>query len=96
MDFFRYRTLRGWSLEDAAQAMRAGADERVEKITSAMIARHERGIHFPRPEVIARYAEITENAVTAEDWLRLHQSGEVSPPRKRGRRAILDKAAASV
>ncbi|MBF5091940.1 helix-turn-helix transcriptional regulator [Novosphingobium sp. NBM11] len=93
MDFERYRTLRGWSLDDAAQVMRAGTDARLEKITSAMIGRHERGIHFPRPEVIARYAEITENAVTADDWLRLHQSGDIVPPRKRGRRAILDTAA---
>lgn len=91
MRFEAFRELKNWTLEDAADAMRVPADPRLAGINAAMISRHERGSAFPNPEFIARYAEITEDAVTFADWLAVREQarqepGNVLPERKRGRR----------
>lgn len=75
MDFNHFRSLNGWTLERAADEMRASGDPAVVNITASMISRHERAVTFPNPAMIDRYAEITANAVQFQDWNRLRQEG---------------------
>lgn len=84
MQFEQYRSLKGWSLDQAAEALRRGGDERFALITSSLVSKHERGIHFPSPELIERYAQITDSAVTYQDWAALRKQGR-QEPRRRGR-----------
>ena len=86
MDFERFRTLKGWTLDQAATAMRDTDEPGFAKITASMIAKHERGMHFPAPRFVARYAEVTEGAVTWDDWERLRKT-ENKPRRQTGPRA---------
>lgn len=74
MQFDSFRALKGWTLAQAAAAMRVPGDESLEKINEPVISRHERGLTFPSPEHIARYEVITEGAVTYQDWLALRAS----------------------
>lgn len=75
MDFEAWRRLKKWTLDRAADEMRVAGVQNLSNINASIISRHERGIHHPRPNVIARYAEITANAVTAADWHRLASQG---------------------
>lgn len=85
MQFEQYRALKGWSLEDAAEALRRSGDERFAAISNSLVSKHERGIHFPSPELIQRYSEITDNAVTYQDWITLRSQTPIEA-RRRGRR----------
>lgn len=67
MDFARYRELRGWTLERAADEIKASGQ--FKGVNASLIAKHEAGRHMPRPDLVLRYAEITDNAVTYADWL---------------------------
>lgn len=69
MDFARFRELRGWTLERAADEIKAGGDARFTGVNASLVAKHESGRHMPRPALMLRYKEITEGAVTYEDWL---------------------------
>lgn len=40
------------------------------------VSRHERGIRAPSLQMIARYQELTKDAVVYEDWLDLERSVE--------------------
>jgi hypothetical protein len=84
MDFERFRRLKGWSLDDAAAALRATGDPSVARINGSAIAKHERGLRWPRPAVISAYAAITEGAVGFDDWNRTRLAGHCEP-RQRGR-----------
>lgn len=78
MQFEAFRALKGWTLAQAAHAMRVAGDEALEKINEPVISRHERGITFPSPEHISRYEAITEGAVTFADWWALRASLKAS------------------
>ena len=90
MDFERFRNLNGWTLEQAAENLRVPGDAALQDITGSTVAKHERGVQFPRPAVVARYAEITDGAVTWSDWDRVRREAEergaAAPPRTRGRK----------
>lgn len=96
MDFERFREMKGWTLERAADAMRSSGIEGLATIDASTVARHERGILFPRPDVINGYAELTEGAVSYDDWARLREQfgkgkGQ-KPPRPRGRKTRSESA----
>lgn len=74
MDFSRFRELRGWTLERAADELKANGDERLANVTASLVRKHEAGWHMPRPVLIARYAEISEGAVTYQDWLNVRSA----------------------
>lgn len=74
MQFRTFRTLKGWTLAQAADVMRLPDDKHLAGINAAMISRHERGIAFPAPELVARYEKISEGAVTYSDWSALRSS----------------------
>lgn len=79
MDFARFRELRGWTLERAASEMKSTGDERFESVSASLIGKHERGWHMPAPHFIKRYSEITEGAVTYEDWIALRDEASKHP-----------------
>ena len=91
MDFETFRSLKGWSLDDAAAELRKTGRYGVANINPTAIGKHERGIRFPPPDTVEAYAEITDGAVTYNDWLRVREAG-VAPPRPRGpkKRALAD------
>lgn len=76
MDFARFRELRGWTLERAADEVKANGDRRFARVTASLVARHESGRHMPRPALVLRYREITEGAVTYDDWLNAKERAE--------------------
>lgn len=74
MDFRAFRELRGWSLAEAVAQIRSGGGERFARINDSTVSKHERGVAFPGPALIARYTEITEGAVTYADWVSLNSN----------------------
>lgn len=74
MEFARFRELAGWTLEEAAARIRDGGDESVSRINASAASKHERGVHFPSPDLIERYKQITDGAVTFDDWNALRKS----------------------
>lgn len=70
----KYRELRGWTVDQVADRLKATGDPKVARVNGSLVSKHERGKCFPRPEFIERYAELSEGAVTAEDWMRLRQN----------------------
>lgn len=85
MDFEKFRELKGWSLERAANELAVPGHPALCNVNASLVAKHERGIYFPNPELISRYEAITEGAVVWSDWKRIRERG-VAPPRSRGRK----------
>ncbi|AWK85052.1 helix-turn-helix domain-containing protein [Azospirillum thermophilum] len=48
-------------------------------VTEVAMSRYERGIRFPRPEIIERIEEATDGAVRAEDFLRVRRRRGETP-----------------
>lgn len=67
MEFARYRELAGWTCAQAAEKVKDGREE-FAGVNASVVSKHERGLRFPPPELIKRYTEITEGAVTFDDW----------------------------
>ncbi len=88
MDFERFRELKGWTLDEAADHLRNPEDPRLVGINGSVVGKHERGLRFPAPWWVARYAEVTEGAVTFEDWMKLQERAPL-PRRKRTTRRKL-------
>lgn len=67
MEFTRFRELAGWTLEEAATKVKDGRDD-FAGVNASVVSKHERGVRFPPPDLIKRYSEITDGAVTFDDW----------------------------
>lgn len=67
MDFAHFRELKGWTLDEAASHVRQGHDE-FAGVNGSVVSKHERGLRFPNPDLVKRYSEITDGAVTFDDW----------------------------
>lgn len=74
MEFARFRELAGWTCDEAAEKIRESGDERFARVNASMVSKHERGVTFPSPELIDRYMQITDGAVTFSDWLAVRQA----------------------
>lgn len=74
MDFIRFRELAGWTCEQAAEKIRESGEERFARVNASMVSKHERGVTFPSPDLIERYMQITDGAVTFNDWWAVRQS----------------------
>lgn len=67
MDFAQFRELKGWTLDEAAIQLKHGHDE-LAGVNGSVVSKHERGLRFPNPDLVKRYSEITDGAVTFDDW----------------------------
>lgn len=67
MEFTRFRELAGWTLEEAAAKVKDGRED-FAGVNASVVSKHERGVRFPPPDLIKRYSEITDGAVTFDDW----------------------------
>lgn len=74
MEFARFRELANWTCEQAAEKIRESGDERFARVNASMVSKHERGITFPNPDLIERYQQITDGAVTFSDWWAVRQA----------------------
>ena len=73
MDFAHFRTLANWTLEEAANRLKDGAED-FARVNASLVSKHERGLRFPSPELIERYSQITHGAVTFDDWHALRKA----------------------
>lgn len=65
MDLRTARKAKGWTLQRVASLI---------GVKSAMtVSRHERGIDYPRPKIMARYAAIYDGLLDHDDVIETHQ-----------------------
>lgn len=82
-----WRALTGKTLQEIADGIGVANPGTIEK--------HEKGFQTPEPALQLKYAQYTEGAVTAQDWLEQFEETQADPPQRRARPRKPDVEAAA-